>query len=245
MIIIFLKVDFIVVSAPFKLYSLVSIKHLIEKYSLDVNSFEQAKKNYYAYCNSLYNADFNVEKSREAYQSLCNAFAKILEVSVQEAEVKSGYEIIYGSQKKVIPCVGVSIHAIDCDFTIGLFREFYIITELKYPQNIKLMKDDFWQMLFQLAAFGKFGFREIEKPTKGMREKVPQLFNKQGNYFKLLRNYFLYEMEYCQIRSLGYITVTWNSETPFKELIVKLCETFKIMYHLNFALWKADIKREI
>jgi hypothetical protein len=217
-------------------------KRLQQKYNFNIEDFETSKKNYYNFCNRIDNADYSLEKSQEAYLTLCKKFEDILKLCVSEAGITENLEIYFDKEKYLIPKVGLETQITNIPFTIGLFRNFYIVTELKNPHNLKIMKDEFWSLIFKLSELGKFKFKENEKPSDSMRIKYPQLFNKQGNYYKLLRNYFLYEIEYGQIRSLGYISVSWDDATSFKNLIVSFCEAFRIMYQLNLMLWRPDNK---
>lgn len=218
---------------------------LIKKYKLDVPSFDIAKKDFYIYCNTIDNPDFSVDKARIAFDKLCDKFDIILRICADEMKLKESAGTVASERKDVIPRVGFYTDTTEIGLTLGLFRDFYLVTEIICPHNLKFMKDDFWRLLFELCTIGKFGFKEKEKPDKSERVKHPHLFNKTGNFYKLLRNYFLYETgtlrEYRPLQ-LGYIAVSWENNTNFSELIPKLCSAFKIMYELNFMLWKHDNK---
>lgn len=218
------------------------IKTLIQKYSLDLNSFELAKQEYYTYCNVVNNPEFSKERARHAYEALCKKFQELLEVYAHEADLKERADIYLGSERIGTPMVAFSTSVSKIDITIGLFRDFYMATTIKNPHNIKYMPDEFWILLFELGSLGRFNFSEIEKPTKEMRTKHPQMFNKRGNYFKLLRNYFLYEADYGMIRGLGNIAISLDNKTPFEELIVSFSKVFRIMYRLNLLLVHAERK---
>lgn len=218
------------------------ITKLKKKYIIDIPSFELAKQDYYTSCNTINNPNFSAEKSNAAYKALCDKFDHIFRISATEANLKETAGIFSSEQKELIPRVGFTTDTTDIGFTIGLFRDFYLTTQIKNSHNIKFMKDEFWALLFELSSIGKFGFKENEKPDKNMRLKHPQLFSKTGNYYKLLRNYFLFEADYGLIRELGYISVSWENDTKFDTLIPKFCQAFKIMYQINFLLWRHDNK---
>lgn len=220
-----------------------SIAKLKKKYQINTESFDLAKKDFYKYCSTVNNPSFSVEKATEAFENLNLKFVDIFNIIANVAKIKESANIFRSEQKGIIPKVAFCTDTTMLDFTIGLFRDFYITTELKNPQNIKYMQDEFWVLLFELSTIGKFSFKEIEKPSKNIMDKHPQLFNKRGNYYKMLRNYFLYETEYNSIRSLGYIAVSWDSDTSFDILIPKFSQAFKIMYQLNLMLWKHDNKK--
>lgn len=221
---------------------MIGLKQLTTKYIVDIETFESAKKGYYTYCRQIENPDYSPDKASQAFETLCQKFEHILRICGSEANVTEGVNTFLGEQKRFIPNASLQTCSTEFNFTFGLFREFYLVTELKNPHNLKHMKDDFWHLLFKLADIGKFGFKENEKPSSTMRSKYPQLFNKQGNYYKLLRNYFLYEMDHGLIRSLGYVSVSWPNQTPFGKLIPKACEAFRLMYEINLLLWRPDNK---
>jgi hypothetical protein len=218
---------------------------LLRKYKINVAEFELAKVDYYTHCKTINNPNFSVEKARIAFDNICNKFDILLRICADEIKLKESAGIVAGERKDVIPRVGFYTDTTDIGITLGLFRDFYLATEIVCPHNLKFMKDDFWKLLFELSTIGKFGFKEKEKPDKSERTKYPHLFNKTGNFYKLLRNYFLYETgtlrEYRPLQ-LGYIGVSWENKTNFTELIPKFCKTFKLMYELNFMLWKHDNK---
>lgn len=218
------------------------ITRLSKKYKFDPTNYDTAKDNYYTFCNTINNPNFSVEKSDNAFKILCENFVQILDIAATEVNLKESATIF--SPKKLTRPTSVAIETETTDINIrfGLFRDFYIATPIKNPHNIKFMKDEFWTLLFELSSLGKFGFKEREQPDKNMRQKHPQLFNKTGNYYKLLRNYFLFEADYALIRDLGSISVSWDNSTTFDKLIPKICVAFKILYRLNFLLWKHENK---
>ncbi len=219
---------------------MIGLKQLVTKHIVELENFESAKTDYYTHCRQIDNPDFLHDDAGQAFESLCQKFDHILRICGSEANVTEGVNTFLGEQKRLIPNASLQTTSTEFNFTFGLFREFYLVTELKNPHNLKHMNDDFWQLLFKLSDMGKFGFKENEKLTSTMRSKYPQLFNKQGNYYKLLRNYFLYEMEHGLVRSLGYVSVSWPNKTPFGKLLPKACEAFRIMYEINLLLWRSE-----
>lgn len=218
------------------------ITKLSKKYKFDSKQFDTSKSNYYTFCNNIDNPSFSVEKSENAFKTLCENFVQILDIAASEVNLKES-ATIYSPKKLTRPThVAIETEITDINITFGLFRDFYLATPIKNPKSIKFMKDEFWGLLFELSVLGKFGFKEAEQSDKKMRQKHPQLFNKTGNYYKLLRNYFLFEVDYGHIRNLGSISVSWDNSTTFDKLIPKICDTFKIMYQLNFLLWRHENK---
>jgi len=221
------------------------IKSLKKRHAIDLVSFEYAKKRYYSDCFWFENPGYDENTANESYEKICEKLAEIIRICAEEAKVKENADIYRDTDKHRIPRANFWTDVTDQPITIGLFREFYIATKLNNPHNIKLMNDDFWGLLFRLSTLGKFTFKESEQPTKAMRAKYPQLFKKTGNYYKLLRNYFLCEVEHGKVALLGNISISWANDTPFSKLIPYYCEAFSIMYQLNYLLWKQDNKKAI
>ena len=218
------------------------ITRLSRKYKFDTQQFDTSKNNYYTFCNGIDNSNFSFEKSENAFKTLCENFVQILDIAAAEVSLKES-ATIFSPKKLTRPTtVAVETEITGINITFGLFRDFYLASPIKNPKNIKFMKDEFWMLLFELSSLGKFGFKEAEQPDKNIRQKHPQLFNKTGNYYKLLRNYFLFEADYGLIRELGSISVSWDNSTTFDRLIPKICDSFKIMYQLNFLLWRHENK---
>ncbi len=218
------------------------IDKLTRKYKFNPSNFDTAKDNYYTFCMTINNPNYSIEKSEEAYKALYESFVQILDIAASESQIRENLSLYTPTLHDIPISVTIATDTSDINITMVLFQNFYVATAIKSPQNIKFMKDEFWSLLFQLSAVGTFRFKEKELPDKTMRKKHPQLFNKTGNYYKFLRNYFLFEANYGRIRDLGSIAVSWESTESFDVLIPKICDAVKIMYRLNFLLWKHDNK---
>lgn len=234
---------------------MINIEEITKKHKVDLGSFDLAKANYYKDCiktildnpneivDKLDKSDLK-DKAIKSFDSICGKLSEIILICGHEASVKENAEILWSTLKDVIPQVGFITEKTNINITIGLFRDFYITTKLNYTNNLSSMTDEFWQMLLRLTEIGLFKFTEDQKPSPVIRNKYPHLFNKRGGIYKLTRNYFLSQMEYGHCNSLGYLNVQWDNETSFEKLILNYCETFKIMYKLNYMLWKEELKNK-
>lgn len=220
------------------------INTLKKKYGFETSDFELTKSKYYEECNRAIESNFSIEKGEEEFIKICEVFGSIITIAADEAKIKETGKIYYADKKELIPSVSFVGDTTKLQQSIGLFRGFFIVIELRNAQNIKFMKDNFWNLLFKLSSLGEFSFQEIDPPTKSMRLKHPQLFNKSGNFFKLLRNYFLFETEENQVRRLGFIKLTWSNTTKFDDLIPLYCEAFELLYQMNFMLWLQEGKKK-
>lgn len=127
-------------------------------------------------------------------------------------------------------------------------KRLYIRTYLKHNFSLKNMDDNFWISLLSLYNYGKFELVENEHLGKEIRKKYPELFNNQkGTVFRLFRKYFVSflieeDKDYREdvIGSLGDLQITWNSNYGLDKIVEECCEAFKILYKLNYDLWKIE-----
>ncbi len=220
------------------------MKETLKKYKLDTKEFELAKRNYYRDSSTLNNPEYNIEAAKKSFVIFCDQLKIIIKIAARECDMKESADIYQTSFEDIIPKIGFNTNESNMSITFGLFRDFYIITRIENPNNISSMKDEFWLLLAQLQDMGDFSFKEQHKPTTEQRKKYPHLFKQRGNIYKLTRNYFLNQIEYGHCSTLGFLTVKWDSEAKFTDLIPKFIESFKIMYRLNFLLWIEHQKKE-
>lgn len=132
-------------------------------------------------------------------------------------------------------------------FDWGVFQDtFYLETYISHPGNLKYMGDNFWKELLELSEYGDFSFVE----NAGISSKESRYFNnKKSNLFRLMRNYFLRDIENMYLHKseldLGWLEIKWEFGTPWETLIENACKAFRIMYGLNYKLWKVtDLKNK-
>jgi len=202
-----------------------------------------ARSEYNTHGHRYENPDYSEVKAKEVYLNLCHQFAEILRICANSTSLKEDGEIGYGDDKLHSPHSYFIGEKTGFSCTFSMFRGFHLAMKLDHTNNMKLMKDEFWAMFFQLSTTGEFSFREVEKPTKEMRQSYPQLFNKQSSYFKLIRNYVLFEQRYGEVRSLGSVSVKWERDISYHSLAQKCAEAFGLFYKVHFLLWQAEQKK--
>ncbi len=222
------------------------IETIVKKHELNLLHFEVAKKNFYKHCGikiikkgekfNFENKSLLKENAHNSFNEICEKLQEILNICAIESKVKEKNNIYRSYSNTIIPKVAFYTEFSNIEITIGLYQDFYITTRINNANNINLMPDKFWQMLFRLSNIGKFKFQEEHKISSDISKRFPHLFNKRGNIYKLIRNYFLNQVEYGSCNSLGFLTVSWSNETPFDKLIILFVETFSIMYKLNYML---------
>ena len=134
-------------------------------------------------------------------------------------------------------------------FEFGIDRQsIYLQSYVSYPENLKNMGDEFWGLILKLPEYGDFNFVE----NSGLSSMESQYFNnKKSNLFRLLRNYFLRDINNMELEphqrnydmDLGWFELKWKFGTPWTEIIKNGSYAFKILYQLHYELWKiSDLK---
>ncbi len=216
---------------------------LERKYRISAELYKQSIDDYYKYSFAINNPDFNKEKGEEAHSRVTDFFEEIIDIAGLENKMKEPHKIFSTTlSETIIPKTALLTKGSELEINIGLFRDFYVIWDIQYCDHIKDMKDDFWLLLFEFASLGKFKFQEEKRDLNSIRKKHKHLFNRRGNFYKLMRNYFLTQTEYQRTRKLGMIGVEWDNKTDLKELIPKFIRAIGILNKLNIMLYKKAIK---
>ena len=213
---------------------MISIENVKKKYKFNTSELPEILKNFYTYTNTIDNPNYQPHLAEIHFNRLIDFFIELLEISAKECKIKSDYDLYYTDKKDIIPKVGFIEE--NFEFTVGLFRDFYIIWEIKNPDNIKNMKDEFWNLLFEFSKLGKFEYKENNVNLPYLRKKHPSLFNKRSNFFKLFRDFYLTQAEYKSTMQLGFLRLTWDNETQPDVLLSNLINSILLIYKLNTLL---------
>lgn len=124
-------------------------------------------------------------------------------------------------------------------------NEFYMESYIMYPENLRYMTDDFWKILLELKDLGVF---EYSGSGYLSTQERPFFENKTSTVFQMIRNFMLYQVEkmngtnYQQPPSMdiGHLTLKWDVEMSWSGLIEKTSKAFKLLYSINYQLWKID-----
>ena len=128
----------------------------------------------------------------------------------------------------------------DWEFHLGINdKGIYLETHMRHPENLRHMGDSFYSDLLSLSELGTFELQEREKYISEVTNKYDQLFsNQKSKIFRLLRNYFVGTTEIQRDILLGDFHIHWSYDTDFYDVVYNGCLAFKILYKLNYSLWK-------
>jgi len=137
-----------------------------------------------------------------------------------------------------------------CEYQFGFNEKgIYLSTHFKYSNNIRYMGDDFWKLLLSLSEFEGFSYFENQKVSSKIEKEYSELFaSNKSLIFRMLRKYFFDVTidDYDKNSYLGELEIAYSPKTDFPEIIENFCQGFKIMYRLNYMLWKvSDLKKKM
>jgi len=124
-------------------------------------------------------------------------------------------------------------------------NEYYLESYIMHADNLRHMNDDFWSDLLELRTLGHFEYTGSDYISAKER---PYFENKTSTVFQIMRNFMRYQVKkmegtnYQQPPSmdLGQLVLKWHVDTDFETLLEQTCKAFKILYSLNYKLWKIN-----
>lgn len=192
----------------------------------------------------------NTEIHYQATLDCTNTLAKIFEECLSYGSFKDEwdydkfYELLYGPEL-IIKSVKTN-----CDYRLGLDdKGLYLSMDLNYSENLRYMDDSFWKMLLLLSDFNGFQYEEYEFIRSERRNEFSELFKaNKSMIYRIMRKYIFDQTEtHSQYRpgSVGEFKIISEFTEDFSLSVKKFCEAFKIMYKLNYELWKiTDLKNK-
>lgn len=187
--------------------------------------------------------------------SVVDILAKLTKSCISYGNFKDTFEYDNFHQNFYGPELIINSEKTKTAYKIGLDNKgLYIRTYLKNNFSLKNMDDKFWLSLLSLHNYGDFELVENEHFGKETLKKYPELFNNQkGTIFRLFRKYFVSFLTEDDrnrrkdvIGNLGDLQVTWNFNFGLDKIVEECCEVFKILYKLNYDLWKIeDVKTKV
>lgn len=121
------------------------------------------------------------------------------------------------------------------------YKGIYLSTYLYKIKNLRHMDDQFWSQILKLPSLGEFELGEYEFYGRETVQGHQELFsNQKSNLFRIMRSYFVGSiLNEGEIIS-PHFEMRWGYDNDLSNLILKGYETFKLLYNLNYLLWKVD-----
>lgn len=189
---------------------------------------------------------FTDKYTHDICREAANTLAGISELFFKYSGVKDKFDNDKFYQNLYGPTLKIESLKTKSSYTLGIDEKgIFLNTYFRNPENLRYMDDNFWSDLLTLSSLGAFDHVENEKYGKDVRSKYHPLFNNsQSAIYKIALNYFVGINERENHMVLGDLQVTWSNNYALDEIIANGCKVFKILYKLNYSLWKvSDLKK--
>lgn len=132
---------------------------------------------------------------------------------------------------------------IDSDFTFGFDNKgFFIETDIRYPQHLKRMGDEFWLAVSSLHSVGNLDFMSNSGFSSSQAVQAAKQFKAHSSaVFGLIKNAVFFEIfEPRGLQDIGWFEVKWPIETSWRTLLENGLAAFCKLYRANYLLYRAE-----
>lgn len=220
------------------------MKRKIKNKSLDYNELIE-KINAYLELRYSVKKSENIDQIHKTTLNCVNALANIFEICLTFGKFKDDWDYSTFYQHIFGPELIIKSLKTKCDYRLGLDEEkgvLYISTDLRHNENLRYMDDNYWKSLLTLSEFSGFEYDEYEFVRTERTKEFPELFKtNKSMIYRIMRKYIFDQTEtHSQYvsGSVGEFKIVAKFDEGLPETVKKFCETFKIMYKLNYDLWK-------
>lgn len=111
------------------------------------------------------------------------------------------------------------------------------------------MDDNYWKLLLSLTEFEGFEYEEYEFINKERRNEFPELFKANKSIiYRIMPKYIFDSIDKdsnYDSGTVGEFKIVAKIDADLSDTLKRFRETFKIMYKLNYELWKViDLKNK-
>jgi len=217
--------------------------NIVEKRDNDLNAWIKSINDYLDFRYS--DNEISKEDSRKITINCVNSFSKIAEMCIENGKFKDKWDYEYFHLSLYGPELIVKSLKTQCDYRIGLDNKgIYLSTDFRHNENLRYMSDEFWKILLKLSDMEGFAYKEYEFVSDKRRKEFPELFStNKSMIYRILRKYIFDSTEAnprLRSGSIGEIRLQWTAHKGFEYLIKDCCFGFKMMYQLNYDLWKIE-----
>lgn len=209
----------------------------------NIDHFDEWIQNINDYNSSLrYDSKYSDDENIDLTYKVAEALGRISEIFFKYGAFKDTFDNskiyvhLYG------PEVIINSEKTGNVFYLGLDNKgIYLNTCLRYAENIRHMDDKFYQNIFTLMDLGDFDIEQNQYYGVESDEKYKYLYaNNKSKVYKFLRNYLVGVIEGEREIAPGDFCIRWNYQTNFYDIVYNGCLAFKILYGMNYQLWKTN-----
>ncbi len=187
-----------------------------------------------------YNKEFSNEEQIDLTNRAVEVLAKISELCFKFGAFRDKFDNSQMYVKIYGPDLIIKSTKTDNEFHLGIDNKgIYLSTYMRYSENLRYMDDSFYRDIFTLMDLGDFDLEESQFYSGQTSNRYRELYNNEkSKIFRLLRNYIVGMAENERDIILGDFHIQWNYKTDFYDIVSNCCLAFKILYKLNYSLWK-------
>lgn len=184
--------------------------------------------------------DFSTEEAVDITMDAVQVLAGLADISISYGNFKEQFEHKDFRPTFIGPELIINAEKTGTTYLLGMDSEgIYINTYLKWAENIPYMDDRFWNDLMGLQDFKGFELLQSEEVGHQIKAKYPRQFaSSKSMLFRFFRKYFMDITQYDDLGSLGDLQVKWSFDHGIEDIITELATVFKVLYQLNYSLWK-------
>lgn len=196
------------------------------------------------------NTSDNIDETYKITINCVNAFARIFEECLSFGNYKDTWEYDKFYQNIYGPELIIKALKTKCDYRLGLDEKgLYLSTDLRHNENLRYMDDNYWKSLLTLSELNGFEYDEYEFVRSERTKEFPELFKtNKSMIYRIMRKYIFDQTEtnsHYVSGSVGEFKIVSKFDEGLPETIEKFCEAFKVMYKVNYELWKVtDLKEK-
>ena len=172
-------------------------------------------------------------------------FAEILKIFISISNINDEWsEPFYTYQFKGMNAE-IQSKKLNVSFSFVLYEnEFFIETFLPNPEDINKVSDNFWFNLLQIRSYGVLEFEENASKENYNNINIEKRFRSKSQVFRLIRNFIFLDLSEGMLNNIGTLKLKWHRQTSWKDLIMKGCHGFELLYKINKEIFsKNNIKR--
>lgn len=220
----------------------------IEKFSNDFDLIVDSINNYLVMWRDSSQKD--ADETWKITIECVNSLAKIAETCFAYGKFKDDWEYSNFYQNFSGPELIIKSLKTNCGYRLGIDNNgIYLSNYISHNDNIRYMGDDFWKSLLDLSECKGFVYEENEFIGTDRTKEFPQLFSaNKSMIYRIMRKY-IFDQTDSNFRegssSVGELKIFLPFNTDVEEIVKEFCVAFKIMYQLNYKLWKvSDLKKK-
>jgi len=220
------------------------IKSLIKSYYKNFPKWDSVIRNFIDV--TYLDKKFDDDKHFEIIDNAKDMFGDFVEIFIQAGKFKEVWSDLYFIPYPFGLNTIIKAEKIGCDFEFGIDEKgFRLETFISNPENIKYMSDEFWYNILKLTELGEFEFDENFSLASIEAKKAEKKFNgKKSHLFRFIRDYFILELYEEDLLNIGSFSISWLPNISWDKLIEVGSQSFKILYKINYSLWRAGYLAE-